>query len=641
MIKEYNEYVRAIDVPDELKKKLLTTSELKRAHELYVNLFYFLAPLYPAVESINKLSFAGYLYFRFLLFFDDFIDNVSVLSRRTETSKNLMVGFEFYEKSIRELSSVIPNDDFWKSFSALRQGYFKTIQLEKNISLKKEAFSEDVFNKLAIGKSSMCFATVHALESIGGKTTFANEIIQCLEHIHIAYQYLDDIDDFRKDIAEEQWTYLRYKLSEYLAEKGLGETTDPGIQHKYLYLSGIAEESIRMATVNFGAAIDITKKLGLQNFENYLQGQNDQCIQHLKEIEFLKKKATSKIGKSNLLHKSISVEQAISRGLQYLINNINQDFAWPDFLTSAGEGKNWTTAFVGYNLAQLENTIDILPKVLQSNATKYGRYNDDVLQDGDSTNFFIAFKSAMNQQVLKEEIKGWLRFRNADGGWVTYRDEDKLREFLKISRDVSMSGWMNAQHCVTAVSALVLLQVGDVGKDIYDQTCQYLISHQNAKGYWNSYWWTSPVYATSFSVLAMAANVSAKEHCKKAVQWLVSVQQADGSWKNGAHTTESSALYTALALRAIATFDDDGNLYKDAVDKGFEWLMQNQTEDGSWKSQRVLRIPSPDIENPDLVFHWRKSSFGTNCVVDDHNRFFTTSTVVSTLESIRKLQLVC
>ncbi len=54
-------------------------------------------------------------------------------------------------------------------------------------------------------------------------------------------------------------------------------------------------------------------------------------------------------------------------------------------------------------------------------------------------------------------------------------------------------------------------------------------------------------------------------------------------------------------------------------------------EDGSWQSQRILRIPAPDVHEPNQVTKWRKSAFGVNTLTDDHNRIFTTATVINAL----------
>ena len=50
-----------------------------------------------------------------------------------------------------------------------------------------------------------------------------------------------------------------------------------------------------------------------------------------------------------------------------------------------------------------------------------------------------------------------------------------------------------------------------------------------------------------------------------------------------------------------------------------------------------LVIPSPDSLSQKSVRRWRNSSFGVNILVDDHQRIFTTSTVLSALFEYEKI----
>lgn len=59
--------------------------------------------------------------------------------------------------------------------------------------------------------------------------------------------------------------------------------------------------------------------------------------------------------------------------------------------------------------------------------------------------------------------------------------------------------------------------------------------------------------------------------------------------------------------------------------------MNQQTTDGSWQTTKILAIPATDVEDISKVVRWRKSSFGVNTIVDDHNRVFTTVTVLNAL----------
>lgn len=158
----------------------------------------------------------------------------------------------------------------------------------------------------------------------------------------------------------------------------------------------------------------------------------------------------------------------------------------------------------------------------------------------------------------------------------------------------------------------------------------------NAAGYWDSYWWTSPVYATAYAIIALADLPEHKAICQVACQWLSTQQLTDGCCLNPP-TKKPNAFYTALALNALLL--SDGTTHKTAIEKGVKWLLKNQTTDGSWTTDRILQIPATDIENPMTVKNWRNSSFGVNCITDDHNRVFTTSAVLNFLATYQKSAL--
>jgi geranylgeranyl pyrophosphate synthase len=50
---------------------------------------------------------------------------------------------------------------------------------------------------------------IYALSHLSGNTNEKrdSELIKCLEHLHIAFQCKDDIDDFLFDLENEQHTY--------------------------------------------------------------------------------------------------------------------------------------------------------------------------------------------------------------------------------------------------------------------------------------------------------------------------------------------------------------------------------------------------------------------------------------------------
>jgi hypothetical protein len=301
-------------------------------------------------------------------------------------------------------------------------------------------------------------------------------------------------------------------------------------------------------------------------------------------------------------------------------------------MTSAGAGKAWITSFVGYNLAEIDNKFSFLKNTIQTiknSPYEFLSYNHSIFQDGDSINFLLGFLSKMNEptQTIKE---GWLKFINENGGWQTYTDAEALRERLDLPSDISVEAWLSPKLCVSAVACYIL----DVLQDAttFNKTASFLIENRT-DNYWKSYWWTSPIYATSYAIMALSKKQYFNQICEESSEWLINLQAKNGFWLNP-YNNSPNPFYTALALKALMSFDKKE--YSDSINKGIRWLIDNQTTDGSWQSNRILQIPATDVEDVSSVKSWRNSSFGVNCVSDDYNRVFTTSMVVNCLATYKK-----
>lgn len=611
----------------------LSIVETQREHRFYVQLIPSLAVLYPTIDKakVEKLNVAAYAYFRFLLSLDNLIDSTSK-SDKQQALQNTLTGFSEFENGIRLLSELYQTENlFWETFNELKKGYFKAIITEKSLSVEQPNISEQLFQQIAIGKSSMCHNSVYALQYLANDKTHEAELISCVNHIHIAFQYLDDIDDFKSDIREKQWTYPQSLLRDYLKENNI-QCDNETVAHKYLFLSEIAQGSTKKAIEHYQIALEIAQNLGLDELSKYIEKQISSCHFYLNEVAFLFEKTRIISSKSRVLVADNTLTNAIENALNYVEANQNEDGSWSDFMTSAGTGKAWVTGYVGSQIAAHfpeSPALQKTKKLLAEDVTSLLSYNDSIFQDGDSTTFILALTQQLN--VPNQEIsENWFNYFHSSGGWRTYIHEEPLRKRLELPEDISVAAWISPKACVSAAAATVLKEID---QSAFNKTAAYLVKNINSSGYWESYWWTSPVYATAYAIIALKDSSSYISICENACNWLLSQQQPDGSWLNPP-SAKPNAFYTALALNALLTFDKI--THQAAIEKGVNWLQNNQTTDGSWQTDRILQIPATDVGNPQTVKHWRNCSFGVNCITDDHNRVFTTSAVLNFLATYQK-----
>jgi hypothetical protein len=117
-MKSFIDFVKTSPIQPSLKEEAIDLKVID-GHQFYINIVNYLRPLFPNItdEKSERITLNGYLYFRFLLLFDNFIDESKGKAKVTDnTFHKLMMAFEFYEKSIRGLSNLFDeHHHFWNS----------------------------------------------------------------------------------------------------------------------------------------------------------------------------------------------------------------------------------------------------------------------------------------------------------------------------------------------------------------------------------------------------------------------------------------------------------------------------------------------------------------------------------------------
>lgn len=103
--------------------------------------------------------------------------------------------------------------------------------------------------------------------------------------------------------------------------------------------------------------------------------------------------------------------------------------------------------------------------------------------------------------------------------------------------------WPGETNPSTSVNAHVLDAVG------HDQrVVDWLCARQHDDGSWTDRWHASPCYATTTVALALHRNGNAPAAVRRAVEWALRAQRADGSWGRWHGTAEETAYAMQLLL---------------------------------------------------------------------------------------------
>jgi squalene-hopene/tetraprenyl-beta-curcumene cyclase len=159
---------------------------------------------------------------------------------------------------------------------------------------------------------------------------------------------------------------------------------------------------------------------------------------------------------------------------------------------------------------------------------------------------------------------------------------------------------------VTARCVSMLAQLGDTVKssEAVARAVDYLRRTQLPEGSWFGRWGMNYIYGT-WSVLC-ALNAAGVDHAapefRKAVDWLVNIQNTDGGWGEdgasykldyrGYERAPSTASQTAWALLGLLAA---GEVEHPAVKRGIDYLSRMQGSDGFWDEPRYTATGFPRV----------------------------------------------
>ena len=177
-----------------------------------------------------------------------------------------------------------------------------------------------------------------------------------------------------------------------------------------------------------------------------------------------------------------------------------------------------------------------------------------------------------------------------DGGWAAFDVDNDSRlvaglpfcDFGEVTDPPSAD--------VTAHVLEMLAAEPGVAPEVVNRGVAWLWGQQEDDGSWFGRWGVNYIYGTGAAVPALidAGADRSDPRIRRAVSWLEEHQNADGGWGEDLRSYidhdwrgrgESTASQTAWALLALVAAGDSAG---DAARSGVQWLIEHQTEDGTW-----------------------------------------------------------
>ena len=320
---------------------------------------------------------------------------------------------------------------------------------------------------------------------------------------------------------------------------------------------------------------------------------------------------------------------AMQAAADFLTLHRGKNGMWRDFASVMGGSDEWVTAYVGCSLAELgdQSSQRLAEQAWESLAGRreavdgWG-FNISLPIDADATAWALRLADLVGSasEPRARAAGNVLEAHFQSGGVRSYQDSvvPTLRGALG---EADLAGLLSVHTCVTAAAA----GVGAYGK----QLAAYLRAAQRNDGRWVGYWWSDDELATTLAVEALASLGDPDDlpRLRSAARWASARIGADGAvWSrclNG-----PSAFVTALCARILAiAADAEGETISPLGMSATTWLLSAQEANGSWPAAALMRIPESNAVDPE-------SRPAATFVAIDESALFTTATVLTTLQRI-------
>jgi squalene-hopene/tetraprenyl-beta-curcumene cyclase len=260
-------------------------------------------------------------------------------------------------------------------------------------------------------------------------------------------------------------------------------------------------------------------------------------------------------------------------------------------------------------------------------------FRNDFYPDVDDTAFVlmalqrVKFPDAKRMEAATRRGIQWLlSMQNRDGGWGAF-DRDNDRRFLCNIPFADHNAMIDPS--TADVTARVLECLGRFGWPAehlaIQKAVKFLLKDQCGDGSWFGRWGVNYVYGTSGVLRALeTVSLTAQEYCQRAVSWLKSVQQDDGSFgeslktysdvstKGQGASTPSQTAWGLIGLLAGSNPSDP------AITRAVSYLVGNQNEDGSWSEHDFTGTGFPCVFY--LKYHLYRNSFPVYALSRYHNQ---------------------
>ncbi len=198
------------------------------------------------------------------------------------------------------------------------------------------------------------------------------------------------------------------------------------------------------------------------------------------------------------------------------------------------------------------------------------------------------------QLAMRKGLDWVFGMQNKDGGWGSF-DKNNNQVLFQYVPYADHNAMLDPSSADITARTLEMCSYFSIGRnDVRIQRAlHYLYKEQESDGSWFGRWGVNYLYGTwqVLRGLACIGEDRKAEPMQRAARWLRSVQNQDGGWGETCQSYDpghpkaagpSTASQTAWALMGLF---NAGDLESNSVQRGLNYLQNNQTSEGTWAEE--------------------------------------------------------
>jgi squalene-hopene/tetraprenyl-beta-curcumene cyclase len=212
--------------------------------------------------------------------------------------------------------------------------------------------------------------------------------------------------------------------------------------------------------------------------------------------------------------------------------------------------------------------------------------------------------AAEKQQVIDRATRWVKSFQCRDGGWAAF-DKDVSKKWLEDVPFADHNAILDPTCSDITARALELFgKLGTIKSERFiRRAVRYMKDTQEEDGSWYGRWGVNYIYGTWQALRGLVAigEDMNQDWILRARNWLEHCQNEDGGWGETPDSYvdpsrkgqgPSTASQTAWALMGILAC---GDIERESVRRGFDYLCRTQNEDGSWDEPYLTGTGFPGV----------------------------------------------